>query len=430
MLLRRVEGVGDRRLGGLRLPLLGPGRALGQLPFVFEEIVEVVVAPLRRRLRPGHLRATGDGVRADARAVLALPAEALFLDGAALRLGAEERRIAGAMGLAEGVAAGDERHRLLVVHRHAREGLADVVRGRNRIRVAVRPLRIDVDQAHLHRAERLAQLALTAVALVAEPSTLRAPIELFRLPGIGAAAAEAEGLEAHRFERDVAGEDVQVGPGKLVAVFLLDRPEQPARLVEVGIVRPAVERREALLATAGTATAVGDAVGARTVPRHANEQAAVMAEVGRPPVLGIRHQGMQVLNDGIQVEALEFLGIVERLAHRVGQGGVLVKDLKVQLVRPPVTIRVRAGPAREGALAFVWHVSSDRIPVFRFEFRCHSSFKGDPTSWARMHRLTLRVTLCPRSRDWPSPRQYPRWIKELAPSVPRRVTTDQTAGWA
>jgi hypothetical protein len=46
---------------------------------------------------------------------------------------------------------------------------------------------------------------------------------------------------------DVAGEDHQVGPGDLVAVLLLDRPEQAARLVEVAVVRPAVERREALL---------------------------------------------------------------------------------------------------------------------------------------------------------------------------------------
>ena len=47
---------------------------------------------------------------------------------------------------------------------------------------------------------------------------------------------------------------------------------------------------------------------------------------------------MKVLDHGIQVEALEFLGVVERLAHRIGQGGVLVENLKVQLVRPPVPV--------------------------------------------------------------------------------------------
>jgi hypothetical protein len=113
--------------GALRLPLLGAGRALGQLPFEFEQVVEEVVAPLRRRLRPGDFRAAGDGVGADAGAVLALPAEALILDRAAFRLRADQRRIAGAVGLAEGVAAGDQRDGLFVVHRHAEEGLADVL---------------------------------------------------------------------------------------------------------------------------------------------------------------------------------------------------------------------------------------------------------------------------------------------------------------
>src|SRR5678815_2497484 len=94
-------------LGVLRLPLLRSGRALGQLPFVLEQVVEEVVAPLRRRLRPGDLGAAGDGVGAHARPVLALPAEALVLDRSAFRLRPDQRGIAGAVGLAEAVAAGD-----------------------------------------------------------------------------------------------------------------------------------------------------------------------------------------------------------------------------------------------------------------------------------------------------------------------------------
>ena len=45
-----------------------------------------------------------------------------------------------AVALAEGVAAGDERDGLLVVHRHAREGFADVAARRDRIGIAVRAL--------------------------------------------------------------------------------------------------------------------------------------------------------------------------------------------------------------------------------------------------------------------------------------------------
>ena len=157
--------------------------------------------------------------------------------------------LAGAVGLAESVAAGDQRDGLLVVHRHALEGLADVPRRGDRIRLAVRPFRIDVDEAHLHGAERILKLAVAAVALVLEPLAFGTPVDvLVGLPGVLAPAAETERLEAHRLEGDVAGENHEVGPGDFPAVFLLDRPQQPARLVEVPVVRPAVERREALLA--------------------------------------------------------------------------------------------------------------------------------------------------------------------------------------
>ena len=279
-----------------------------------------MVAPFGRRLRPDDFRTAGDRVRAVARLVTALPAEALILDRAALRRRADERRIARAMGLAEGVAAGDQRDGFLVVHRHAHEGFADVLRRRDRVRLAVRPLGIDVNQAHLHGAERMLELALAAVALVAEPGSLGTPVKLLRLPHVLASAGEAEGLEAHQFKGDVACENHEIGPGNLLPVFLLDRPQQATRLVEIGVVRPAVEGREALLSRAGAAAPVGDAIGARAVPRHADEQAAVMAEVSRPPVLRIRHQRMQILDDGVEVEAPEFLRIVEIPVQRVGQG--------------------------------------------------------------------------------------------------------------
>src|ERR1700733_7406423 len=121
MLLRGIEGIRNRLVGAFRFPLLGPCRTLGQLPFVFEEIVEEVVAPLRRRLRPSDLGTAGDRILTDAAAELALPAEALIFARPPFRLRPDQRRIAGAMGLAEGVAAGDERNGLFIVHRHARK---------------------------------------------------------------------------------------------------------------------------------------------------------------------------------------------------------------------------------------------------------------------------------------------------------------------
>src|SRR5215472_330705 len=108
---------------------------------------------------------------------------------------------------------------------------------------------------------------------IREPSLLLAPVDdLVGLPHIGAPSAEPECLEAHRFERDIAGKDHEVGPRDSPAIFLLDRPQEPARLVEVRIVRPGAEWGEALLAGAGAAAAVADAVRARGMPCHTDHQ--------------------------------------------------------------------------------------------------------------------------------------------------------------
>ena len=147
------------------------------------------------------------------------------------------------------------------------------------------------------------EVTLAGVALVgAEPFVLFAEEGLFGLPDVFAAEREAECLEAHRVQGAVAGEDDQVGPRDLVAVLLLDRPQQPARLVQAHVVRPAVERGEPLHALAAAAAAVLNAVGAGGVPAHPDEQAAVVAVVGGPPVLGGGHHRDHVRLEGVDVE--------------------------------------------------------------------------------------------------------------------------------
>jgi len=173
--------------------------------------------------------------------------------------------------------------------------------------------------------------------LVPQPLLFRTPVHvLLGLPHVHAPAAEPEGLEPHRLEGAVSRQDHQVGPRDLVAVLLLDRPQQPACLVQVHVVGPAVDRREPLVARGAAPSAVADPVRAGAVPGQADEEGAVVAVVRGPPVLGVRHQGVEVLLHGLQVQLGERLGVVERLAERVGLGAVLVEDPEVQLVRPPV----------------------------------------------------------------------------------------------
>ena len=113
-------GHGALRLGIRGLPLLGTGGALGQLPVVAEQVLEEPVVPLRRLVGPGALEPAGERVGALAAAEGVPPAEALLLERGSLGFGTRRIRVADrAVGLAERVAADDERSRLLVVHRHA-----------------------------------------------------------------------------------------------------------------------------------------------------------------------------------------------------------------------------------------------------------------------------------------------------------------------
>ena len=98
-----------------RLPLVGARGRLHQLVIVVEQQAEIILGPLRGRVGPRALDAAGDGVLADAAALVAAdPAEALRDEIAARRRVAEQRRVAVAVRLAEGVAAGGQRDGFLV----------------------------------------------------------------------------------------------------------------------------------------------------------------------------------------------------------------------------------------------------------------------------------------------------------------------------
>jgi hypothetical protein len=105
------------------------------------------------------------------------------------------------------------------------------------------------------------------------------------------------------------------------------------------------------------------------VPRHADEQRAVVAEVRRPPVLRVGHQRREIFLQSRQVEALELFRVVEVLAHGIGLGGMLVQEFELQLVRPPVAVRGGRGGGAvvERAFGFGGHrfSSSDGFDAVR-----------------------------------------------------------------
>ena len=177
------------------------------------------------------------------------------------------------------------------------------------IRLAVRALRIDVDQAHLHGGERIFEVALAGIALVARARSSRRPS---RRPGPAPRRPRDRRRNRTVLKPIVSSATLPVriirsAQEILLAVLLLDRPEQPTRLVQADVVRPAVERREALLPRPPPPRPSP----VRYVPAlcHAMRmnKRPVVTEVRRPPVLRVGHQRREVLLHRREVEALELL---------------------------------------------------------------------------------------------------------------------------
>mmetsp|Transcript_27576 Transcript_27576/g.51167 ORF Transcript_27576/g.51167 Transcript_27576/m.51167 type:complete len:574 (+) Transcript_27576:2069-3790(+) len=282
------------------LPLVGACRALGQLPIVPKEDVEIGHVPCGGCRRPRPFDARCDRINAFARFVGGKPAKAHRFKRTALRLNAHMGRVARTVRLAKGVTTRNQCHGFLIIHRHARKCFPDIATRGLWIRVPIRPFGVHIDQAHLDGSQRVFQLAVAGVAAVFatacfKPLGFRTPIDVFLgLPHVGTTAAKAERCEPHIFHRDIAREDHQVGPGNLIPVLFLDRPQQAARLVEVAIVGPGIQRRKALRTGCCTTTAICRAVCASRVPRHTHKERAIVTIVSRPPVLAVAHQGGKV----------------------------------------------------------------------------------------------------------------------------------------
>ena len=130
------------------------------------------------------------------------------------------------MAFSEGMAARNEGDSLLVIHRHAGEGLTDVPCCSKRVWIAIWAFRIDVNQSHLNGGQRVRKVAIATVSLVIEPLSFGAPIDVFfGFPDIRASTGKSKGFEPHRFQSNVSSENHQVGPRNFASILLFDRPE-------------------------------------------------------------------------------------------------------------------------------------------------------------------------------------------------------------
>ena len=208
-------------------PLMRSGGRFGQFPLKLEHEFEIVVTPLGGSSGPGPFQTTGDRVFAMTLTVGVFPAHVHF--GNACSGGFVPDvvfGVGGSVGFTKSMPPGDQRDGFLVVHGHAPEGFADVCGRSHGIGIAFHTFRVDVDQPHVRSREGLFQLTGLIAFFGAEPDIFRAPVNIFGgFPDIGATAGETESFEAHGFQGDVTGQDHQVGPGDLAAVFFLDGPQ-------------------------------------------------------------------------------------------------------------------------------------------------------------------------------------------------------------
>ena len=281
-------GIGHRarRRAVLGLPLKRARRTAGLLPLIGEQVGQIHHRPLGRRRGPRTLKAGGHGVLSITFTAGVFPAEALLNDRLTGRL--RTYTITGlvcSVGLTKRVTARNQCDRLFVIHRHATKGLADIMCGEHWVGIAVGAFWVNVNQTHLYRCEAITKLTTLGIALIGKHLCLGTPVDPLGLPIVRAAACKTKGFETHVFHGHITGEHHEISPGDLVAVLLLDRPQQAAGLVEVAVVRPAVKWLESLLTAIGATTTVRGAVGAGAVPGHTDKERAIVPVISRPPRL-------------------------------------------------------------------------------------------------------------------------------------------------
>ncbi len=210
--------------------------------------------------------------------------------------------------------------------------------------MAINPFRIDVNQPHHHRRQRIFQIPHTGVtaafgAAWCQPLFLRAPVGVFFwMPNIFPAKTKPKNLQTRSLVGNGTGINQQVGPAQGIAIFFLDRPQQPASFIQIDVIGPRVQGRKTLVTGATATAAIGDTVGTSCVPRHAHHQAHIVTPVGRPPRLAIGHQGVQIFFQGGNIELFQLFSIIERGPHGIGLGVVLVQDVQIERLGPPIGI--------------------------------------------------------------------------------------------
>ena len=86
------------------------------------------------------------------------------------------------------------------------------------------------------------------------------------------------------------------------------------------------------------------------MPRHADEQRSVIAEVGGPPVLRIGQQSLDVGRKSFHIKAFQRLVVVEIATEGISDIGIVRQQLQVEQARPPVAVAAALGGRCDGVV--------------------------------------------------------------------------------
>ena len=191
---RRIKRIGDNLRCVNRFKLNSACRAASLHPLIFEQVLEEIVAPLGRSLRPDNFQTRSDGICTRAAAVAAGPAQALRFNWCRFRIRTNMGCWCCTVGFAQRMTTTNQRDSFFVVHSHVTEGRANSRCRRKRFAAMVRPFRVHIDKAHFGCAQRrFCQLFRMAVS---QPGFLITPVYVqIRFPDVFTPCTKTEGTE-------------------------------------------------------------------------------------------------------------------------------------------------------------------------------------------------------------------------------------------
>src|SRR5579862_6004391 len=145
MFLCAVVSVRNKVFCIFRYPLMRAAGAFSKLPIISKQVFKIVIAPLGGGFGPGYFQSAGNGIGAFTAAVTIAPAKTLLFYACGFRFLADMVGCSGAMGFAKTMPARYQRNGLFVIHGHAGEGIAYIFGGHDRIRIAIRALRVYIN---------------------------------------------------------------------------------------------------------------------------------------------------------------------------------------------------------------------------------------------------------------------------------------------